>query len=47
MLFMSLALGLEASGVVDAVSNWLFWRFIVGEGDLEDTFLTPSKDLAS
>ena len=47
MLFMSLALGLEASGVDDAVSNWLFWRFIVGEGDLEEIFLAPSTGLVS
>ena len=47
---MSLAFGLdEASGVVvgDAVSSRLFWRFIIGEGDLEDSFLFPSTELFS
>ena len=47
---MSLAFGLdEASGVVvgDAVSSRLFWRLIVGEGDLEASFLFPSTELFS
>ena len=44
MLLMSFALGLEASGVEDAVSIWLFWR---GEGDLEETFFDPSPEFVS
>ena len=44
---MSLALGLEASSVEEGVSNGLFWRFIVGEGDLEETFFAPSLKFVS
>ena len=45
---MSLAFGLEACVVVGgAVSSRLFWRFIEGEGDLEESFLFPSTELFS
>ena len=47
ILLISLALGLEARTAEVVFSIWLFWWFIAGEGDLDDTFFTTSAELLS
>ena len=44
---MSLALGFEACDADEEFSNGLFWRFVIGEGDLEETFFVPSPKFDS